>query len=407
MKKSAINIKELSKCFLVNDSNRYSRIKNIVSSNCNKDKFYALNSINLEIEQGELIGIIGPNGAGKSTLLKIIAEVTPPTKGKIEITGKVASILEIGVGFQPELSGYENIFLAGELYGLSKKEIKSKLNKIIDMFGFPDFMNTMVKHYSSGMYMRLAFSVIINIGADIYLFDEILSVGDAYFQAKAIKEIEKLKKKGATVCVVTHSPDSILNICDKMVLLNKGCLEFYGNPHKVLINYKKMLNSFNNENGASYSLNTNELQIKKNLQSNTEDFNFDITNLSIRNSKKYGGELNKDKNIEVNMKINYKSVIEFKIGLIIKDQYETVLITNSFDFNPHNTNIIEKLKFIIKKNTLNPSKYILDIYALSKDFDIICGYSNLIKFTIQDKSNNSNFNIEGYINIPIKMIRYE
>ena len=143
----AIVIKDLNKKYYKKKQSSSNLFKNIKSNN-NAESFFALKNINLEINKGEIIGIIGPNGAGKSTLLKILAEVTPPTSGKIEINGKIASILEIGIGFQPDLSGYENIFLSGRLYGLSKKQIKSKLEQIIEMFGFADFINTPVKYYS-------------------------------------------------------------------------------------------------------------------------------------------------------------------------------------------------------------------------------------------------------------------
>ena len=155
---TAISIKNLSKeYYRTEKSGHFSSKPNKASG------FLAVNNISIDIRKGEVICITGHNGSGKSTLLKMIAEVTLPTSGEIEINGKVASILEIGIGFQPEISGYENIFLSGAMYGLKKSEIESKIDRIIEMFGFPDFINTPVKYYSSGMYMRLAFSIIVNI----------------------------------------------------------------------------------------------------------------------------------------------------------------------------------------------------------------------------------------------------
>jgi ABC-type polysaccharide/polyol phosphate transport system ATPase subunit len=242
---NAIVIKNLSKVFLKKEGlDRISFWQKIFKTN-KSSNFFALKDINLEIKQGEIIGIIGPNGAGKSTLLKILAEVTPPSKGEVEIYGKLASILEIGIGFQPELSGYENIFLVGQLYGLRKKEIAKKIEKIIELFGFPNFINTEVKYYSSGMYMRLAFSIIINIEADIYLFDEILNVGDAAFQWQALAEIKKLKEKGKTVLIVTHVPKTIHNLCDRMLLLIKSEQISFDHPNDVIIEYQRIIQKQN------------------------------------------------------------------------------------------------------------------------------------------------------------------
>ena len=214
---TAISIRNLSKeYYRAEKSSPFSRKANKGTG------FLAVNNISLDIKKGEIVCITGHNGSGKSTLLKMIAEVTQPTAGEIEIDGKVASILEIGIGFQPEISGYENIFLSGAMYGLKKSEIEKKIDKIIDMFGFPEFINTPVKYYSSGMYMRLAFSIIVNIEADIYLFDEVTSVGDTEFRTKVTREISRLKSNNATILVVTHTPALFAKISDKFIIFDKG-----------------------------------------------------------------------------------------------------------------------------------------------------------------------------------------
>ncbi|MFH0972753.1 MAG: ABC transporter ATP-binding protein, partial [Patescibacteria group bacterium] len=160
-----------------------------------KEEFWALKDINFSVEQGEIIGIIGPNGAGKSTLLKILTQITPPTTGEIKMRGRVASLLEVGTGFHPELTGRENIFLNGAIMGMTKKEINAKFNDIVEFSGIEKFLDTPVKRYSSGMHVRLAFSVAAHLEPDILLIDEVLAVGDADFQKKCLGKMEEVTKK--------------------------------------------------------------------------------------------------------------------------------------------------------------------------------------------------------------------
>ncbi|MBU0619511.1 ABC transporter ATP-binding protein, partial [Patescibacteria group bacterium] len=168
-----------------------------------KEEFWALKDINFSVEQGEIIGIIGPNGAGKSTLLKILTQITPPTTGEIKMRGRVASLLEVGTGFHPELTGRENIFLNGAIMGMTKKEINAKFNDIVEFSGIEKFLDTPVKRYSSGMHVRLAFSVAAHLEPDILLIDEVLAVGDADFQKKCLGKMEEVTKKdGRTILFV-------------------------------------------------------------------------------------------------------------------------------------------------------------------------------------------------------------
>jgi len=207
----AIKVNELSKTYSIkNDKGREGII-------------YALNNVSFEINKGEVIGIIGPNGSGKSTLLKVISEITAPTSGSVEICGHVASILEVGTGFNPDLSGRKNIYLNARLHGMKKAEVDAKFNDIVELFGFPDFLDTPVKQYSSGMYMRLAFAVVVHIDADIYLFDEVLSVGDVEFRKRTVAVLKNLSPK--TILIVTHSPEQLLSVVDRFVYLNNGIIE--------------------------------------------------------------------------------------------------------------------------------------------------------------------------------------
>ncbi|HNQ68456.1 MAG TPA: ABC transporter ATP-binding protein [Bacteroidales bacterium] len=402
----AIIIKGLSKEYFKKDSSRVGFFDKF-KQNKSGQSFFALKDINLEINKGEVIGIIGPNGAGKSTLLKILAEVTPPTSGSVEIFGKVASILEIGIGFQPELSGYENIFLSGKLYGLTKKQILAKLDKIIEMFGFPDFINSEVKHYSSGMYMRLAFSIIINIEADIYLFDEVLSVGDAEFQERAIDEIEKLKHVGSTIFIVTHTPITILRICDKILLLNKGTQISYSIPNKVLIEYKKLVSQFNTKTVESeYDLNEENLRFKKNIFSNNEDFIFDLTRVKLYNIKSIVKELSCNEDITLDINFQYKSIQNVKLVVLIKNKFDNVLVSYPIDIESSDSIAYRKLQIIITSNTFNEAEYIIDILVINVNNTIEVGYQNLINAEFFSPFKEIK-NLSGYINLPLKVdIKY-
>jgi lipopolysaccharide transport system ATP-binding protein len=192
------------------------------------DHFWALRDINLEVKEGEILGIIGRNGAGKSTLLKLLSRITAPTKGQIKVKGRIASLLEVGTGFHPELTGRENIFMNGAILGMSKKEIKSKLDEIIDFSGIEQFIDTPVKRYSSGMYVRLAFAVAAHLEPEILIIDEVLAVGDADFQKKCLGKIGEVSKDGRTVLYVSHNMPSIAELCSNCITLRGGEIIFSG-----------------------------------------------------------------------------------------------------------------------------------------------------------------------------------
>jgi len=201
----------------------------------NPSEFWALKDVNFKVEQGEVLGIIGRNGAGKSTLLKILSQITPPTTGEIRLRGRVGSLLEVGTGFHPELSGRENIFLNGSILGMRKKEIEKKFDEIVEFSGIGKFLDTPVKRYSSGMYVRLAFSVAAHLEPDILIVDEVLAVGDAEFQKKCLGKMEDVTKKdGRTVIFVSHNMGAIRSLCSRCVLLDKGQVLYDGEVSKAL-----------------------------------------------------------------------------------------------------------------------------------------------------------------------------
>lgn len=206
-----------------------------------KEKREVLKDINLTIKNGEAVALIGVNGSGKSTLLKLMTKIIYPNKGKITTYGKLTSLLELGAGFHPDFSGRENIYFNASIFGLTKKEIDERLEEIIEFSELKDYIDNPVRTYSSGMYMRLAFSVAINVDADILLIDEILSVGDQHFQEKCYKKIEELKKEGKTMVLVTHSLESVKRLCDRAVWLHEGVIKMDGNSNEVVKKYIEVI----------------------------------------------------------------------------------------------------------------------------------------------------------------------
>ena len=202
-----------------------------------KEEFWALRNINLSISKGEKIGIIGKNGAGKTTLLKLLSRITEPSEGLIKIKGRVASLLEVGTGFHPELTGRENIFLNGAILGMRRSEIKSKFKEIVEFAEVERFLDTPVKRYSSGMYVRLAFAVAANLESEILLIDEVLAVGDAQFQKKCLGKMENVSKEGRTILFVSHNMATISKLCQRCIWIKSGEIEKDGQSDEIITNY--------------------------------------------------------------------------------------------------------------------------------------------------------------------------
>jgi len=202
--------------------------------NSSREEFLALKDVSFEIKQGDRVGFIGRNGAGKSTLLKILSRITEPTKGRIKIRGRVASLLEVGTGFHPELTGRENIFLNGAILGMGKEEIKHKFDEIVEFAEVEKFLDTPVKRYSSGMYVRLAFAVAAHLEPEILIIDEVLAVGDAQFQKKCLGKMEEVGKSGRTILFVSHNMSTIQSLCSRCILLQNGKVSVDGSPNSAV-----------------------------------------------------------------------------------------------------------------------------------------------------------------------------
>lgn len=222
-------------------------IKDLGGRNSEND-FLAIRNFNLEIKRGEIVGIIGQNGAGKSTLLKLISRITSPTSGEICIKGKVSSLLEVGTGFHPELTGRENIYLNGSMLGMRRSEINEKVESIIDFSECREFIDTPVKRYSSGMYVRLAFSVAVHLKSDILIMDEVLSVGDVQFQKKCLDKIREISgDKNRTILYVSHNLETIKRLCTRCIVIDKGIKKFDGDVNKAIDLYMGNINTAGDE----------------------------------------------------------------------------------------------------------------------------------------------------------------
>ena len=253
MENLAIRVEDVCKVYKLYDkpSDRLKDAKGLARKNRFKEH-HALNHVSFEVKKGETIGIIGTNGSGKSTILKIITGVLAPTSGDVEIEGRVSALLELGAGFNMEYTGIENVYLNGMMMGFSKEEMDERLDEILKFADIGDFVNQPCKTYSSGMFVRLAFAVAINIDPEILIVDEALSVGDVFFQAKCYKKFEDFKKQGKTILFVSHDISSVAKYCDRVILLNKGDKLAEGNAKDMINLYKKVLlkNSDKIQNGA-------------------------------------------------------------------------------------------------------------------------------------------------------------
>jgi lipopolysaccharide transport system ATP-binding protein len=252
MNKPIISVENLSKNYLIGKKlygSGMPTFRDVVShkfhsffsgdkKNSETTSFSALKNVSFEVQTGDIVGIIGKNGAGKSTLLKILSRITYPTSGRIVLRGSVSSLLEVGTGFNPELTGRENIYLNGAIMGMKKAEIDKKFDSIIDFSEMEEFIDTPVKRYSSGMYTKLAFSIASHLEPDILFIDEVLAVGDNEFKKKCIQKMSEIANQGRTILFVSHDLSSIKSLCNRGILLNKGSVEYNGSINEALKHYE-------------------------------------------------------------------------------------------------------------------------------------------------------------------------
>lgn len=327
----SIKVENLSKKYIIGSGTSSSLREALNNTWCNifggkrtsEEVFMALQDINFEIKKGEAVGIIGRNGAGKSTLLKLLSKITYPTTGKISMSGRVSSLLEVGTGFHPELTGRENIYLNGTILGMSRKEVKRKFDEIVDFSGVNRFLDTPVKRYSSGMYVRLAFAVAAHLEPEILIIDEVLAVGDAEFQKKCLGKMDEVAKAGRTVLFVSHNMAAIKKLCNTGILLSENKLKYRGKIEDTIEQY---LNSATNS--TYYQANNKNIKLK------------DIYFNRIEVSNESGVVMNEftcEDKIRINFTFNINNLKRYNLFVIVKDQYgmpifsaETLLVKDNY-----------------------------------------------------------------------------
>lgn len=336
------------------------------------DYIWALRNINFSVDKGEVLGIIGKNGAGKSTLLKILSKVTTPTTGNIKIKGRIASLLEVGTGFHPELSGRENVFLNGAILGMTKQEIKSKFDEIVNFSGVEKYIDTPVKRYSSGMYVRLAFAVAAHLEPEILIIDEVLAVGDAEFQKKCLGKMKDVSSQGRTVLFVSHNMTAIKSLCKNAVLLRQGTIEDMGNANEIVDKYMK-LNSVNLTRNISFA--------KKEDAMGNE-------NIRIKNINILPDEITIENEIILNFEFwNTSGEQNLKIAFDLINIHEQIIFGSLTDIIVENGNI-GKTACHIPANLLNDDTYSIHLFFFTNGMRSLYMQKDICAFEVLDTQRN-------------------
>lgn len=393
--KPILEIEHISKKFRINHEQQSylsirESISNIFKSKVTTEDFWALNDVSFNVEVGDTIGIIGKNGAGKSTLLKILSKITPPTSGKIISRGRIASLLEVGTGFHPELSGRENIFMNGSILGMKRVEILRNFDAIVDFAGVEKFIDTPLKHYSSGMQLRLAFAVSAFLENEILIIDEVLAVGDAEFQKKCMGKMGDVSESGRTIIFVSHNMTALESLCAKSILLQKGSLISIG-PTKQIINQHLETTAIGSRvfdsNLESRKYKGNEL--------------IEINYASVENASSINPEELLDVTSEINFRLKFTNKSKEDV---ISVGYDLLNLKGDVIFGSGNKftcpiNKVSELLCKIPGNFLNDDTYQIFLYIHTNAMSMLFYDKELLTFEVKDSHRDSGYlgKINGFV----------
>jgi lipopolysaccharide transport system ATP-binding protein len=332
---------------------------------------WALDDINFDVNQGDVVGIIGRNGAGKSTLLKILSKVTSPTKGNIKIKGRIASLLEVGTGFHPDLSGRENIFLNGAILGMTKKEIHAKFDEIVAFSGVDKYIDTPVKRYSSGMYVRLAFSVAAHLEPEILIVDEVLAVGDAEFQRKCLGKMKEVSQQGRTVIFVSHNLVAVKSLCTKGIVMDQGKLVFSGSADEAVENYM--------------NANASKVQSSKVFSSPDDAIGNEfikIKSITVQPEKLFITDA-----IQLDFSFwNFTDELKFNVSFDVIDVFGEVVFGSGNEFSSINN--VGSASCLIPSNLMNDGIYSIHVYVHTAGMRKLYDFMDIVSFEVFDKERN-------------------
>ncbi len=388
----ALEINSVSKNYKVYKK-PYHRLMELFNLGSNYQEVEALKDISFKVERGQTYGIVGPNGSGKSTLLQIVTGILQPTAGNVRVAGRISALLELGAGFNMEYTGRENIFLYASILGVEKKEIESKLDEIINFAQIGDFIDRPVKTYSSGMYVRLAFAVAINVDPEILIVDEALAVGDESFQRKCFRKFEELKEKGVTILLVTHSLGLVKLFCDKAVLIYKGKLIEQGHPNHVINVYTKLVAEIENGNTdqndifQGESLEVKEHKTNEKIENDSDEFRYGNKGGEIINFRVYGESDNFSNIFKHGEKIHILMTLKYNTFVSSSLAAYTVKTISGVEVTGTNTDF-EKIKLTnYKEGDLVEVLFIQSVALNAGDYVISLGLIELAeeKIIVMDR----------------------
>jgi ABC-2 type transport system ATP-binding protein len=367
------------------------------------ERQHALKDVSFEINKGEFFGIVGRNGSGKSTLLKLLAGIYQPTNGSVDVRGKLVPFIELGVGFNPELTGRENVFLNGALLGFSKQEVLEMYDEIVEFAELEKFMDQKLKNYSSGMQVRLAFSMAIRAKADILLVDEVLAVGDADFQRKCFDYFYKLKKQKTTVVFVTHDMNAVLEYCDRAILVNNSQVDFMGSPKDTALRYRKLFNDDNDQTKPGTTTKTADNQITTKWGDESASIDSVVVSPNpVRDA---------DKQIEVKVKVTYNKQLSNPVcGIVVKNASGQELFGTNTNIQREKLGVKlpgQSQEFIwAVPNILSEGKYTVDVAVQQSDAVTVCEWwEDAAAFEVRSSEEKIPYSINPGIGLSFKPIK--